>query len=67
MTQEQIDNLLQTSRSQRDYAKRMIDEQFDQLDKRNDLTRWFKLYLLHKASVEWLEKQKADPTGGPNE
>jgi len=38
----------------------MIDEQFDQLDKRNDLTHWFKLYLLHKASVEWLEKQKED-------
>ena len=60
MTREQINYLLASSRSQRDYAKRMIDEQFYRLDKRNDLTRWFSLYLLHKSAIEWLEKQRTD-------
>ena len=42
VTRIELDSLLATSRAQRDYAKRVINEQFDQLDKRNNLTKWFK-------------------------
>ncbi len=60
MTRTELDRMLQISISQRDWAKRMIDEQFERLDARNELTYWFKLYLVHKDAVEWLKKQKAD-------
>ena len=45
----------------------MILEHFNELEARNQETFWVRLYLLKKAEVSWLEKQKADPTGEPDE
>jgi hypothetical protein len=60
MTRNQIDSLLANSRLQRDRAQKMIKEHFDELQARNQETQWINLYLVHKAQVEWLEKQKPD-------
>ena len=60
MTQKQIDSLLANSRVQRDRAQRMIHEHFDDLEAKNQASYWVNLFLVHKAQVEWLEKQKPD-------
>ena len=40
----------------------MIQEHFNELEARNQETFWIRLYLLKKAEVAWLEKQKPDRT-----
>lgn len=60
MTKKQINDLLKTHRAQRDYAKRMLDEHYYELEERDEETRWINDYLKHKQAVEWLEAQKPD-------
>jgi hypothetical protein len=44
----------------------MMHDHFNELEARNQETFWVRLYLLKKAEVAWLEKQKADPTDEPD-
>lgn len=60
MTRKQIDSLLANSRLQPDRAQRMIHEHFDDLETTNQASSWVNLSMVHKAQVEWLEKQKPD-------
>lgn len=59
MTRKEIDNLLVNATIQRDRAQKMIRERFSELEARNQETFWVKLYLVKKAEVDWLRKQKA--------
>lgn len=52
--------MLANATAQRDRALQMLRENFDELEARNQETRWVKLYLLKKDEVEWLRKQKAE-------
>jgi hypothetical protein len=60
VTRKQIDGLLENATLQRDRAQKMIREHFDELQARNQETFWTKLYLVKKAEVDWLKKQRAD-------
>jgi hypothetical protein len=66
LTQNEIDSLLANAILQRDRALRMMHDHFNELEARNQETFWVRLYLLKKAEVAWLEKQKADPTDEPD-
>ncbi len=60
MKRKEIDRMLANATAQRDRALQMLRENFDELEARNQETRWVKLYLLKKDEVEWLRKQKAE-------
>jgi hypothetical protein len=60
MTKTQIKALLATHRAQRDRAKRMLHERYNELEDRDEETEWLNLYIRHKKIVEWLEAEKAD-------
>ena len=60
MTKKEIQKQLAGAKAQRDYARRMLRENFDALEAKNEETRWFRLYLNKKAEVEWLENQVPD-------
>ncbi|WP_157627045.1 hypothetical protein [Spirosoma luteum] len=67
MTRKELDTLLANAILQRDRAQKMILEHFNELEARNQETFWVRLYLLKKAEVIWLEKQKADSGSEPDE
>ena len=60
MNQKQIDYLLRVHRGQRDRAKRMLDERYQELEKRDEETEWIRVYVKHKGIVEGLEAEKPD-------
>ncbi len=60
MTRKQIDTLLAVHRAQRDWAKRMLDERYYELEERDEETEWLNRYLTHKRIVEQLEAEKPD-------
>ena len=60
MTRKQIDYLLRIHRGQRDRAKRMLDERYQELENLDEETGWVTTYVKHKKIVEALEREKPD-------
>lgn len=60
MTRKQIEALLKTHRSQRDYAKDYLDKHYFELEEQDKETEWINRYVKHKRIVEDLEKEVPD-------
>ena len=60
MTKTQINYLLRIHRGQRDRAKRMLDQRYEELEDRDEETEWIRTYVKHKGIVEKLEREKPD-------
>lgn len=60
MNRRVLEELLETHRSQRDYAKKMLDDHYYELEERNQETKWINRYVKHKLFVEALEQEEPD-------
>lgn len=60
MTREQINYLLKTHESQRDFALQMLRRLMTELEAQGRETEWTNRYLYHKWVVDSLKQEKAE-------
>lgn len=60
MTRQLLEYLLATHRSQRDFAKEMLDNHYYELEERDEETVWISHFIKHRDIVTQLENEIPD-------
>jgi hypothetical protein len=60
MTRKQIESLIKTHESHRDYALDTLRRILTEGESQGQEIRWTRLYITHRAMVEALKEEKAD-------
>ena len=55
-----LEELLKIHRSQRDYALKVLNDHYYELEERNEETEWINRYVKHRNIVRELEQEEPD-------